>query len=103
VTEFPVRVDPAGVVIGVWPDEPVLAAAVREGYRWPSVCGGEAMCGTCFVKVQDGAEHTSAVQSRERTRLKFLGRAADPTVRLACQMRISGAVSVFKRGVRKPA
>ncbi|HEY1966595.1 MAG TPA: 2Fe-2S iron-sulfur cluster-binding protein [Pseudonocardia sp.] len=99
---FPVSVEPAGVVIGVRPGEPLLEAAFREGYRWPSVCGGEAMCGTCFVKVQHGAEHTSAVRSAEQNRLKFIGRAADPSIRLACQLRVSGAVSIFKRGVRKP-
>lgn len=102
-TEHHIRVEPAGAVIGVGADEPVLTAAFREGYRWPSVCGGEAMCGTCFVKVTEGAEHTSQVKDAEEFRLKFIGRGGDPSIRLACQMRISGDVTVFKRGVRKLA
>ncbi len=101
-TEYKITVDPAGAVIGVRPGEPVLSAAFREGYRWPSVCGGEAMCGTCFVKVTDGAEHTSPVGDAEQTRLKHIGRANDPSIRLACQLKLSGDVGVFKRGVRKP-
>jgi ferredoxin len=96
-----ITMEPAGVVIGVGPDEPVLTAAFREGYRWPSVCGGEAMCGTCFLKVEEGAEHTSPIGDAEAFRLKFIGRAKDPTIRLACQLRLSGDVKAFKRGVRK--
>lgn len=98
-----IRVEPAGVEIDVRPDEPVLAAARRQGYRWPSVCGGEAMCGTCFLRVTDGAEHTSPVGDAERTRLRFVGKSGDQTARLACQLRLTGAVSAFKRGVRKEA
>ena len=89
------------MVIEVQSGESVLAAASRQGYRWPSVCGGEAMCGTCFVRVTDGAEHTSQLRDAERTRLRLVGKGNDTTARLACQMRVTGPVSVFKRGVRK--
>lgn len=89
------------MVIDVRPGEPVLAAARRQGYRWPSVCGGEAMCGTCFVRVTGGAEHTSEMRDAERTRLRFVGKGNDAAARLACQMRVTGPVSAFKRGVRK--
>ena len=100
-TGHEITMKPADAVIGVGPGESVLTAAFREGYRWPSVCGGEAMCGTCFVKVEEGAEHISPIGDAEAFRLKFIGRANDPTIRLACQMHLSGDVVAFKRGVRK--
>jgi nitrite reductase/ring-hydroxylating ferredoxin subunit/ferredoxin len=100
-TEHKITMEPAGVVIGVGPEESVLTAAFREGYRWPSVCGGEAMCGTCFLKVHEGAENISPVGDGEAFRLKFIGRSNDPAIRLACQMHLSGDVVAFKRGVRK--
>ena len=40
-----VRVEPAGVDIPVDDGETLMAAAVRAGYRWPTVCGGQAQCG----------------------------------------------------------
>jgi ferredoxin len=94
-------VEPVGVVIEVGPGERLMEAAQRQGYRWPNVCGGEAMCGVCQVKVQEGAEHTPPQEEKETTRLKFVGRGRDETARLACQLTVSGSVTVFRRGVRK--
>lgn len=97
----PVRVEPAGIIIDVPAGEAVMHAARRQGYRWPNVCGGEAMCGVCMVKVQEGAEHTPPQEEKETFRLKFVGRGRDETARLACQLTVSGPVTVFRRGVRK--
>jgi ferredoxin, 2Fe-2S len=98
-----IRVDPTGVEIDVRPGESVYAAARRQGYRWASVCGGEAMCGSCFLRVTEGAENTSEMEDRERVRLRFVGKLKDPANRLGCQMTITGPVTGFKRGVRKEA
>jgi 2Fe-2S ferredoxin len=103
VTEHvhPVRIEPAGIVIEVPAGEPLMAAARRQGYRWPNVCGGEAMCGVCMVKVREGAEHTPPKEDKEIVRLQFVDRTKDDTARLACQLMVSGPVTVFRRGVRK--
>jgi ferredoxin len=54
-----------------------------------------------MVKVQAGAEHTPTQKENEQFRLKFIGRGRDETARLACQLTVSGPVTVFRRGVKK--
>ncbi len=95
-----VYVDPGGVEVKVQPGESLMGAAQRSGMRWPNVCGGEAMCGICFVRVLEGAEYAPPIGPPEQTRLNHTGRSKDPSARLACQLRVGGPMTVFKRGVR---
>ena len=57
-----------------------------------------ASCGTCWVGVLGGAEKLSAVAPRERKLMPLLGYVetdeAHPLIRLSCQARAEGAVSV---------
>jgi ferredoxin len=57
-----------------------------------------ASCGTCWVGVIGGAEKLSAVDARERKLMPLLGYIdtdeARPLIRLSCQARGTGAVSV---------
>jgi ferredoxin len=57
-----------------------------------------ASCGTCWVGVVGGAEKLSAVEERERKVMRLLGYIdtddAQPLIRLSCQARGTGAVSV---------
>lgn len=58
-----------------------------------------ASCGTCWVGVLGGAEKLSAVSDRdERRRMRVFGYGSGdeerPIIRLACQARASGAVSI---------
>lgn len=57
-----------------------------------------AACGTCWVGVLGGAEKLSDVSPRERKQMKIFGYAqgeeAKPLMRLACQARTNGTVSV---------
>ncbi len=57
-----------------------------------------ASCGTCWVGVLGGAEKLSAVAPRERKLMPLLGYVetdeAHPLIRLSCQARTEGAVSV---------
>ena len=57
-----------------------------------------AACGTCWVGVLAGAEKLSAVAPRERKQMKIFGYnqgdEAKPIMRLACQARAEGAVSI---------
>ena len=94
---FEVRVEPAGLTLRVAPGESVMAAAHRRGYIWPNICGGQALCGACRVRISAGAEHVVAPHAQEQTRLRLLTRSKD---RLACQLTVTGPVTVFKRGVR---
>ena len=57
-----------------------------------------ASCGTCWVGVLGGAEKLSEVQRLERKQMKIFGYIQDesekPLIRLACQARTYGAVSI---------
>ena len=97
-----VHVEPAGILLAVGDGETVMHAAERLGYRWPTVCHGQAVCTTCFFEVVDGGEHLTAMSRVERAAL-----ASSPVVtlghglvRLACQAGVTGDVSLRKRGVR---
>lgn len=96
-----VRVMPAGVEIEVDDGESLMSAALRQGYRWPTVCGGLGTCRTCFVEVRVGVEKCSPMSQLEAEGIAALRKPVDGETRLACQVRISGGeVTVHKSGVR---
>jgi ferredoxin, 2Fe-2S len=97
-----VRVLPADDVVEVDAGESLMAAARRQGWFWPTVCGGDCECGTCWVVVEEGAEHASAMEAAERTTLAKGMKANEPKVRLACQIKISGPMVVTRRSVKAP-
>lgn len=91
-------------------NEEVASAAARENSEdWsakdprriegpiPVECRS-ASCGVCWVGVLGGAENLSDVEKRERTRLQNFGYVETsenkPLMRLACQARLHGAVTV---------
>ena len=99
-----VRVEPAGVDIPVDDGETLMAAAVRAGYRWPTVCGGQAQCGVCILKVVSSSELPPPAPL-EAERLAIVPERQlwpDAVLRLACQLRVEDeGLVVFKRGVRR--
>ncbi len=101
-----VRIEPIGAMIDVREGETLIAAAWREGYRWPSTCEGMGRCHLCFVEVIEGADFLNPPSGWEREGLEELKHAYPDrranTVRLACQIRPAGPALVFKRGVRGP-
>lgn len=70
----------------------VLEASDSFGIPHQSTCGGRARCTTCRVRVSDGEAHCPEPMIDERRALDRIG--ADATVRLACQLRPTGDVSV---------
>jgi ferredoxin len=95
-----VTVLPLGVVVDVMETEPLMAAALRQGLWWPTICGGDAECGSCWVIVEEGAAQCGRMGERERARLALGMKANEPRARLACQLRVSGPVTVNRRSVR---
>jgi ferredoxin len=89
--------------IAVCGEESLLAAALRLGLRWPTVCGGNGVCGTCWVLVEDGGERLSEPADAERATLQKGLKGKDPRARLACQARVMGPATVTRRGVRRSA
>ncbi|MBA3743125.1 MAG: (2Fe-2S)-binding protein [Sporichthya sp.] len=82
-----------------------MAAATREGYRWPTICGGKATCTTCFVQVVEGRASVPPAGLVETNALRMLVKrfADDPgRIRLACQVTVAGdGVVVLRPGVRR--
>lgn len=100
-----VRVEPAGVDIAVGDGETVMHAAEREGYRWPTVCHGQAVCTTCFFEVIAGGDNLLPPADVERATLATSPAQLVPReheIRLACQVQVRGDVTVRKLGVRRP-
>jgi ferredoxin len=97
-----VRVLPADAVVEVAAGETLMAAAQRQGWFWPTVCGGDCDCGTCWVVVEEGAEHGSAMETAERATLAKGMKANEPRARLACQLKVTGSMVVNRRSVKAP-
>jgi adenylate cyclase len=66
-----------------------------RGFHLPhaAVCGGRARCSTCRVRVTAGEDHCPPAQADERLTLARIDAPSD--VRLACQLRPTGDVSVI--------
>ncbi len=98
-----VRVEPAGLDVEVGEGQSVMAAAERQGIFWPTACHGLAECQTCFFEVVGGEEHLEPPGPVEEAALRlFTGRSwhGGKIIRLACQTRVNGPVTVRKPGVR---
>ena len=99
-----VRVEPVGIELDVAPGETVMAAAVRSGYRWPTVCGGLAECGVCVLRVVSPVPLPPPSELEAARLAAVPERRLDPSAewRLACQLRVEReGLVVHKRGVRK--
>jgi 2Fe-2S ferredoxin len=81
----------------------IMDAAHRHGLYWPTTCGGEGICTTCACTVEQGIDSLEPMGRGERNTLaEERGPAvlASGRIRLACQARVHGDVTVTKRGVR---
>jgi len=79
-------------VVPVASGETLLHASLRAGIPHAHACGGHARCSTCRVSVVDGVEHCAPRTSPERALADRLG--FTPEVRLACQLMLTGDVTV---------
>jgi adenylate cyclase len=73
----------------------VLEASLRYNVPHASVCGGRARCSTCRIRVIGDFGVLPEPSQREAFVLDRVG-AADPSVRLACQLRPTGDRSFFQ-------
>jgi len=110
-TPHTVRVEPAGLEIEVRPGETLFDAAWREGYDWPTICLGQALCTHCHIRLLSAdAAALSPIEKDERLALQRVARRLyklDMTgLRLACQMEIFAGDLVVEqrtfRGERRP-
>lgn len=70
----------------------VLEASRANHIAHASACGGRARCSTCRVRVLQGQEHCPPADRNEILTLERI--SAGPDMRLACQLRPKGPVSV---------
>ena len=81
----------------------IMEAAHEHGLYWPTTCGGEGICTSCACSVEEGEANLEPMgRSELKTLAQELGEAAvrSRRLRLACQARVKGDVTVTKRGVR---
>jgi adenylate cyclase len=71
----------------------VLAASMKAGIRHMHLCGGRGICSTCRIRIVDGSENLSKMESYERISLRGHLSFADD-VRLACQTKVLGPAQV---------
>ena len=84
---------PSGRVITAPIGRSILEAVRDAGLPHASVCGGRARCTTCRVRISEGL---AALPPPARVEAQALARVeAPPNVRLACQTRPSGDVTVI--------
>ena len=83
---------PDEVAFELNPNETLLAGALRSDVAFAHACGGRAKCSTCRIWVIEGLEtchDRNEIEAAMAARLGF-----DDHVRLACQLRPSGPISV---------
>lgn len=73
----------------------VLEASLRFNVPHASVCGGRARCSTCRVRVVSDRSALPPPSGREAYVLARVGAAANPSIRLACQLRPQTDVAVI--------
>ena len=81
-----------------------MAAAIRNGFTWPTICGGQGTCKTCVFMTLEGEDNLAEIESWEEQALTSIA-ATLPNQgegwRLACQAKATGDVKLRKIGVRE--
>ncbi len=98
-----IRILPLDREIDAQAGQTIMAAALDSGLYWPTTCGGQAICTTCLCRIEAGAENLDEIgrsELRTMTEERSEAMVRENNLRLACQARISGDVTVNKRGVR---
>jgi adenylate cyclase len=73
----------------------ILEASLRFNVPHASVCGGRARCSTCRVRIVSDRSALPRPSGREAYVLARVGASANPSIRLACQLRPQTDVAVI--------
>ena len=94
---------PASFTFEAEPGELLVDAALRNGIRWPRVCGGVGECGVCYGEVMGGVPE-SPPAAAERLLLQRASATASRggEMRLACKVQIDRDMEIYRFGVRTP-
>ena len=97
------RVAPSGVSFEIDENETIMAAAIRNGLTWPTICGGQGTCKTCVFLTLEGDENLAEIRDYEKEALATIAESLTDQGkgwRLACQATVTGDVRLRKIGVR---
>ena len=97
------RVLPNDLAFDAREGQTIMDAAHDAGLFWPTTCGGQGICTTCTCVVEAGDANLDPIGKSElKTLTADLPEAVvrSRRLRLACQARVRGGVTVTKRGVR---
>lgn len=98
-----IQVEPSGVSFEVEAGETIMAAAIRNGFTWPTICGGRGTCKTCVFLTLAGGANLLAAEPWEVEGLETIAETlpnGGEGWRLACQAKATGDVTLRKVGVR---
>ena len=79
-------------IIYAAPDRTILEAMLKAKINHTHVCGGNARCSTCRVYIMDGLSNCQPRNEKEKQLADKLG--FPQNIRLACQTKISGNISI---------
>ncbi len=99
-----IEVEPSRVVFDIHADETIIQAAWRNGFTWPTICGGAGTCKICVFQILAGGDHLSPIEQWESAGLRSIADSSPNNgqdSRLACQARAIGDIRLRKIGVRK--
>ena len=99
-----IKILPLDIEIEAAPGQTIMEAAHEHGLYWPTTCGGQAICTTCMCRIETGVEELDEIGRRELATLteeRSEAMIRENHLRLACQARVNGDVTVNKRGVRE--
>jgi len=91
-----VHLKPTNDSLEVQPGSRLLDALLAKDCPVMMACGGQAICATCHVYVEEGKENVNPVSDREKKTLALITGARENS-RLSCQTRMgdSGEVTVL--------
>jgi len=98
-----ITIQPLDLTIDAGEGETIMEAAWNRGLYWPTTCGGQGICTSCACSIDSGEENLEPMgRSERKTLVSEIGEAAvaRQRLRLACQTRLHGDVTLTKRGVR---
>ncbi len=82
----------------------ILRASRLAGIELCSACYGHALCGACRLKIIEGQQNLSPIETEELKALMLLGYIKElqntkhPNIRLACQAFLHGPVKAIFEG-----
>ena len=81
------------------PESTILEAMLNAKINHTYVCGGNARCTTCRVHITDGLRNCRRRNEKEQSLAEKLG--FPPNIRLACQTKIKGNITIRRPVVDK--